>query len=63
MLVKELCHIMLAEVKIVSEKKNGGYIIHYDGDLFDPNMDPEVKEREVEVIQAVRMGRIRIIVK
>lgn len=63
LLIKDLRKCMFADVKIVSENQCCGYLIHFEGDLSDTDVDPQVLEMEVEIIQAASIGHIRIIVK
>ncbi len=63
MTIKDLIPVILSDVTVVSDKGNGVYVIHFEGDLAHPELDPEVASREVEVVQAIKLGKIRIIVK
>jgi hypothetical protein len=64
MKIKDLQRVLLADVQVISERSvTSRRIIHFDGDLNSENVDPDVLDMEVDMIQAVGTGKIRILAR
>jgi hypothetical protein len=66
MTINVLKQVVLSDVIVVKEVKSfegGPRVILFEGDLDHPEVDPEILKLEIELVQAVSTGKIRIIIK